>query len=410
MKPKKFDDKLLDQLLDGYDGSDPESLVGPDGLFNELRKRLIERAMDGEMTTHLGYEKGVRSEDKKDGNARNGHSSKTVKTDNGELEIEVPRDRNSDYEPAIIPKHQRHFRGFDECIVSLYSRGLTAREIQDHLKEIYKVEVSPMLISNVTDAVIEEVRTWQNRCLDSVYPIVYFDAVVVKVRHEGKVANRAIYLALAVTMEGKKEVLGMWGSSAEGAKFWLNILTELKNRGVEDIFICCVDGLSGFVPAIETVFPLAKIQLCIVHMIRNSLRFVGWKDKKSVATALKDIYRAPTAEDAHQALEAFAAEYDSRFPAISKSWKNHWEQVVPFFDYPPDIRKAIYTTNAIESLNSSFRKISRNRNLFPTEESLYKLFYLSLKNISAKWKNPIRNWTAALNRFTIEFADRMPNQ
>lgn len=323
--------------------------------------------------------------------------------------MKVPRSRKGDFDPTLVPKHQRHFDGFDDIIVSLYSRGLTTREIQDHLLEMYKVEVSPMLISNATDAVSEDLKLWQNRSLDSVYPIVYFDAIVVKIRHEGKVSNRAIYLALAVTMEGRKEVLGMWSSQNEGAKFWLGVVTELKNRGVSDILICCVDGLSGFVEAIEAVFPKAKVQLCIVHMVRNSLKFVGWKDKKEVAGELKGIYNAATSEAAKAQLECFRERYDERFPAIGKSWEAHWEQVIPFFDYPADIRKAIYTTNAIESLNSSFRKISRRRNLFPTTESLYKLFYLAIQNISKKWTLPIRDWTGALNRFTIEFGERMPN-
>ena len=339
---------------------------------------------------------------------RNGHSEKTLRSDDGKLPIKVPRDRKGEYEPTLVPKRQRHFDGFDEVIVSLYSRGLTVREIQEHLLEMYKVEVSPMLISNATEAVSEEVKQWQSRSLDRVYPIVYFDAIVVKIRHEGKVSNRAIYLALAITMEGRKEVLGMWSSQSEGAKFWLNVFTELKNRGVSDILICCVDGLSGLVEAIETVYPKTKVQLCVVHMLRNSLKYVSWKEKKQVAAELKSVYNAATAEAAKLALDRFRAKYDERFPAIGRSWEAHWENVIPFFDYPEDIRKVIYTTNAIESLKSSFRKISRNRNLFPTTESLYKLFYLAIRNISKKWTKPVRNWTAALNRFTIEFGDRIP--
>jgi len=399
-------DELLDELLIGYNG--PEDLLGPEGLFTELKKRLINRILDAELTTHLGYEKHQRPEGPP-ANARNGHSPKTLRSDNGKLPIKVPRDRNGEFEPTLIPKHQRQFDGFDDCIISLYSRGLSVREIQEHLKEIYKVEVSPELISNATEAVAEEAKAWQNRCLDAVYPIVYFDAIVVKIRHEGKVSNRAIYLALAINMEGKKEVLGMWTSQSEGAKFWLGVATELQNRGVSDIFICCVDGLSGFADALEAVFPQTRVQRCVVHMIRNSLKFVSWKDRRQVAAELKHIYRAPTAEAAKAALEAFRARYDERFPAIGKSWEANWEQIIPFFDYPEDIRKVIYTTNAIESLNSSFRKISRHRNLFPTIESLFKLFYLSLKNISRKWSQPIPNWSGALNRFTIEFGERMPN-
>ena len=402
----KIKDELLDELLANYTG--PEDLVGPEGLLSELKKRLINRVMDSELTTHLGYDKHGRPETEKT-NSRNGHSQKTVRSNDGKLAVEVPRDRNGDFEPSLIPKHQRHFDGFDDCIVSLYSRGLSVREIQEHLKEIYKVDVSPTLISNATEAVCEEVKAWQNRPLEAIYPIVYFDAIVTKVRHDGKVTNRAIYLALAVTLEGKKEVLGMWSSETEGARFWLNVATELKNRGVSDIFICCVDGLSGFAAALETVFPKTRVQRCIVHMVRNSLKFVSWKERKQVAADLKQIYKAPTAEAAKAALEGFRAEYDHRFPAIGKRWEAAWEQVIPFFDYPEDIRKVIYTTNAIESLNSSFRKISKSRNLFPSVDSLFKLYYLSLKNISKKWNRPIHNWCNALNRFTIEFEDRMPN-
>lgn len=402
----KIKEELLDQLLEGYDS--PEDLLGPEGLLTELKRRLVNKVLDSELTTHLGYEKHAKGDGTKASNTRNGHSSKKLRSDDGEMEIKVPRDRSGEFEPTLVPKHQRYFDGFDEAIVSLYSRGLTTRDIQEQLKEMYKVEVSPMLISNATSAVNEEVKTWQSRPLDAVYPIVYFDAIVAKVRHEGRVSNRAIYLALAITMEGKKEVLGMWSSQNEGAKFWLNVFTELKNRGVSDILICCVDGLSGLVDAIETVYPLAKVQLCIVHMLRNSLKFVSWKEKKEVAAELKSVYNAPTAEAAKLALDSFRERYDERFPAIGRSWESHWDNVIPFFDYPAEIRKVIYTTNAIESLNSSFRKISRNRNLFPTTESVYKLFYLAIRNISKKWTLPIRNWPAALNRFIIEFGDRIP--
>ncbi|MEX2381670.1 MAG: IS256 family transposase [Opitutales bacterium] len=405
MKPK-IKDELIDELLANYTG--PDDLVGPDGILTELKKRLINRVMDSELTTHLGYDKHERADAQK-ANSRNGHSPKSVRSTDGKISVNVPRDRDGDFEPLLIPKHQRHFDGFDSCIVSLYSRGLGVREIQEHLKEIYKVEVSATLISNATEAVCEEVKAWQNRSLDAVYPIVYFDAIVVKIRHEGKVSNRAIYLALGVNTQGHKEVLGMWSSESEGAKFWLGVATELKNRGVSDIFICCVDGLSGFGAALESVFPNTRIQRCIVHMIRNSLKFVGWKERKEVAAELKNIYKASTVAGAKMALEAFRAKYDDRFPAIGKSWEANWDQVIPFFDYPEDIRKVIYTTNAVESLNSSFRKISRHRNLFPTIDSLFKLFYLSLKNISKKWNRPIHNWSGALNRFAIEFEGRMPH-
>lgn len=404
MKPT-IKDELLDELLANY--SQPGDLLGPDGLLTELKRRLINRVLESELTTHLGYEKH-QSQPAGTPNSRNGHSSKSLRSDDGKLEIKVPRDRSGNFEPALVPKHQRHFDGFDEAIISLYSRGLGVREIQQHLLEIYKVEVSAALISNATEAVADEVKAWQNRSLDPVYPIVYFDAIVAKVRHDGKVTNRAIYLALAINLEGNKEVLGMWSSDNEGARFWLGVATELKNRGLQDIFICCVDGLGGFGPALEAVFPKCRVQRCIVHQIRNSLRFVDWKKRKAIAADLRAIYTAPTADAAATALAGFRAAHDASHPAIGKSWQAHWHELPPFFDFPPEIRKIIYTTNAIESLNSSFRKISRHRNLFPTIDSLYKLFYLSLKNISAKWTRPVHNWSGALNHFAIEFADRLP--
>jgi putative transposase len=402
---QKISDELLDELLKNY--RNPEDLTGPEGLLTQLKQRLITRVLESELTTHLGYDKHEHPPEEKP-NARNGHSNKTLRSDDGELPIKIPRDRNGDFKPRLIPKHQRHFDGFDDCIVSLYARGLGVREIQEHLKEIYKVEVSPTLISNATEAVFEDVSAWRNRCLDPVYPIVWFDAVVVKIRHEGKVTNRAVYIALAVNMEGIKEVLGMWSSENEGAGFWLNVATELKNRGLSDIFICCIDGLSGFSKALKAVFPESRVQRCVVHQIRNSLKYVNWKDRKEVAAALKVIYNAPTAEAGWTALQNFRALYDARFPSIGRSWEAAWDELSPFFDYPPEIRKIIYTTNAIESLNSSLRKISRHRNLFPSVDSVFKLFYLGLKNISRKWTQPVPNWRDALNRFAIEFADRMP--
>jgi putative transposase len=401
-------DELIDELLSNY--KNPEDLLGRDGIINELKKRLIERAMAGELTAQLGYQKHEKDPLNVRKNARNGSSKKTIRSDDLELEISVPRDRKGEYEPILIPKHERRFDGFDDVIVSLYSRGLTVRDIQDHLKQLYHVEVSHTLISTVTSEVIEELKVWQNRPLEEVYPIVYFDAIVAKIRHDGKVSKRSIYLALAITLDGQKEVLGMWSDETEGAKFWLHVLTELKNRGVNDLLICCVDGLNGFVQAIETVFPLAKVQLCIVHLIRNSLKYVGWKEKKQIAADLKSIYKASTTQAAKEALDQFARVHDKQYPAVSQIWYRHWDNIIPLFDYPQEIRKVIYTTNAIESLNSSFRKISRNRNLFPSEDALYRLFYLSLKNISKKWTMPIQNWAQALNRFTIEFADRMPKQ
>ena len=404
MKPT-IKEELLDELLANY--TQPDDLLGPDGLLTELKKRLINRVLESEMTTHLGYEKHA-SAPEGPSNSRNGHSDKTLRTDDGKLGIKVPRDRSGSFEPALVPKHQRHFDGFDDAIISLYSRGLRVRELQAHLLQIYKVEVSTQLISNATEAVVEEVKAWQSRTLDAVYPIVYFDAIVVKIRHDGRVTNRAIYLALAINMEGNKEVLGMWSSENEGSRFWLSVATELKNRGLQDIFICCVDGLSGFAGALEAVYPKCRVQRCIVHQLRNSLKFVNWKKRKAIAADLREIYTAPSVESAEAALARFRITHDAEHPAIGKSWEANWHELTPFFDFPPQIRKIIYTTNAIESLNSSFRKISRHRNLFPTVESLFKLFYLSLKNISAKWTRPVHNWSGALNHFAIEFEDRMP--
>ena len=405
MKPD-IKDELLDELLKGHSG--PADLLGPEGLFTQLKKRLINRVLESELTTHLGYDKHEKNAGSEMGNARNGHTSKTLRSDEGKLEIKVPRDRKGSFEPALVPKHERQFDGFDDAILSLYSRGLSMREIQAHLLEIYKVEVSTELISNATEAVAEEVKSWRNRTLEAVYPVVWFDAIMVKVRHEGKVANRAIYLALALNLSGKKELLGMWSSENEGARFWLQVATELKNRGVADIFICCVDGLSGFAQAWEAVYPKTRVQRCVVHLLRNSLSFVSWKERKQIADALKPVYRASTAEAARVALDEFRAKYDARYPVIGRSWEAAWEQFVPYFDYPPEIRKLIYTTNAIESLNSTLRRATRHRHPFPTLDSLYKLFYLTLKRISAKWTQAVHNWHDALNRFIIEFGDRMP--
>lgn len=398
--------ELVDRLLTDYNYKKPEDLIGENGLLKQLTKALLERALEGEMTVHLGREKhkprGVEG-----GNVRNGKSAKILKGDFGKLPIEVPRDRDSSFEPVIVPKGQTRFAGFDDKIISLYARGLTTREIQGHLEEIYGVDVSPTLISTVTDAVADEVKIWQNRPLDPVYPIVYLDAVRVKVRDCGHIINKAVYLAIGVTMEGVKEVLGMWVAENEGAKFWLQVVTELSNRGVQDIFIACVDGLKGFPEAIETVVPRAQVQLCLVHMVRNSLKYVSWKQRKEAATDLKTIYQAPTAEQAEMNLTAFEEKWDKTHPTIGKSWRGNWDRITPFFAYPPEIRKVIYTTNAIESLNMSLRKVTKNRGSFPNDEAMFKLLYLALNNIAKKWTMPIRDWKAALNRFSILFGDRM---
>jgi putative transposase len=398
-------DELLDALMKDY--KKPEDLIGENGLLKQLTKKLLERAMQAEMTEHLGYEKHAPAGNNS-GNSRNGRYKKNVKGDFGNLDVTVPRDRNSTYEPIILPKGETRFTGFDDKIISMYARGMTTRDIQGHLEEIYGVEVSPTLISQVTAAVTEEIRLWQNRPLDEVYPIIYLDAIRVKVRHDGRVINKAVYLAIAVTMNGVKEVLGMWTAETEGAKFWLQVVTELKNRGVKDIFIACVDGLKGFPEAIEAVFPHTQVQTCIVHLVRNSLNYVSWKQRKEVAEDLKTIYQAATVQEGEANLAAFAAKWDATHPTIAKSWRNNWERVIPLFSYPPDIRKAIYTTNTIESLNMSLRKVTKNRGSFPSDEAMFKLLYLALNNISKKWTMPIKNWKSALNQFTIIFENRMP--
>lgn len=400
-----IDNELIDNLLKGY--KKPEDLIGENGLLKQLTKQLLERAMSAEMTAHVGYEKHDGAGDNS-GNSRNGTSAKTIKGTFGTMPIEVPRDRNGTFEPQIIEKHQTRFTGFDENIVSLYARGLSTREIQENLKEIYQVEVSPALISNVTDAVMEEVKAWQNRQLDSVYPIVYMDAIQFKVRDNGHVKNKAVYLAIGVTMEGLKEVLGLWIAQTEGAKFWLQVVTELKNRGVSDILIACVDGLKGFPEAIESIFPQTIVQLCIVHLVRHSLNYVNWKQRKEVARHLKAIYTSATEAEAEQRLAEFSATWDGKYPMISKSWRSNWTRVIPFFAHPLEIRRVIYTTNAIESLNMSLRKVTKSRGSFPNDEAVFKLLYLALRNIAKKWTMPVHDWKAALNRFAIVYENRLP--
>jgi len=399
--------ELIDGLLADY--KRPEDLIGENGLLKQLTKMLVERALDAEMAEHLGHgrhEPVINAT----GNARNGKSKKTLKGEFGELPIDIPRDRQGSFEPQLIPKHQTRWSGFDDKILSLYARGMTVREIQSHLEEMYGTEVSPTLISSVTDAVVDEVKAWQGRALDSVYPIVYLDCIHAKVRDSGAVRAKAVYLALGIDMDGNKQVLGLWIAQTEGAKFWLQVVTELKNRGVQDIFIACVDGLKGFPEAIETVYPKTKVQLCIVHMVRHSLNYVSWKMRREVAADLKSIYACSTIEQAAAALDAFEERWGKDYPSIGQSWRRNWERITPFFDYPPEIRRVIYTTNAIESVNMSLRKITKNRGSFPSDESLIKLFYLALRNISQKWNMPIRDWKAALNRFSIEFEDRVPQQ
>ncbi len=403
-KKKDRVDKLIDELIEDRT---PEELLGESGLLKELTKRFVERALDGELTTHLGYEKGS-VDGKNTGNSRNGKSSKSIISSNGQMDIEVPRDRNGDFDPQLIKKRQRRLIGFDEKVIFLYAQGMTVREIQEHLFELYGVEVSPTLISNVTDAVLEDVVAWQNRPLDAVYPIVYLDAIHLKLRNSGRVETRAVYLALGITLDGNKDLLGLWVGESEGAKFWLNILTELQSRGVRDILIACIDGLKGFPEAIESVFPQTQVQLCIVHMIRNSLRYVGWKERKAVARDLRTIYTAATVEAAEKALEVFSNTWGERFPVIPKIWRSHWENIIPFFSYPGPIRKVIYTTNAVESINAGLKKVTKKKGAFPTPDSVRKVLYLAIQRISKKWTRPINNWPAALNYFTIVFGDRVP--
>lgn len=405
MTTDTIDNELIDNLLKNY--KKPEDLVGENGLLKQLTKQLLERAMAAEMTEHVGYDKHDAA-GHNSGNSRNGKSAKTIKGTFGELALETPRDRNGTFEPQIIEKHQTRFTGFDKNILSLYSRGLSTREIQQHLEEIYGVEVTAGLISSVTDEVIDEVKTWQNRQLDEVYPIMYLDAIQFKVRDNGHVKNKAIYLAIGVTIEGYKEVLGLWIAQTEGAKFWLQVVTELKNRGVTDIFIACVDGLKGFPEAIESVFPQTEVQLCIVHLVRHSLNYVGWKQRKEVARDLKLIYTAATDGEAEQQLAEFSLKWDAKFPMIAKSWRSNWTRVIPFFAHPPEIRKIIYTTNAIESLNMSLRKVTKARGSFPNDEAVSKLLYLALRNIAKKWTMPVHAWKDALNRFAIIYENRLP--
>jgi putative transposase len=403
MKTKDNEDTLIKELLANYKG--PEDLIGENGLLKRLTKKLVEGALGAEMTHHLGYEKHDAT-GQGTGNSRNGISPKTLKGEFGEVEIEVPRDRNGSFEPKIVAKHQRRFSGFDDKILSMYARGMSTREIQGHLSQIYQVEVSASLISEVTDAVLEEVKAWQNRPLENLYPVIFLDALMVKMRHEGRVENRAVYVVIGIDSQGQKDVLGLWTSANEGAKFWLQVLTDLRNRGVKDIFIACVDGLKGFPQAIETVFPLAQVQLCIVHLTRASLNYVNWKERKAVAADLKAIYRADTAVQAEQALQNLSEKWGARYPTIAPIWRRNWDRVIPFFAFPAEIRRIIYTTNAVESLNMSLRKIIKTRGAFPSEEAGIKLLFLALNNVIQRWET-VQHWKEAMARFTLLWEDRI---
>ena len=395
---------LIAELLKNYQS--PEDLLGENGLLKQLQKAVIEKALEAEMSHHLGYEKHD-PKGQNSGNSRNGKSKKNLRTDAGKLEIEVPRDRSSEFEPKLVPKYQRSFNGFDDKIIALYARGLSTREIQSHLEEMYQVDVSAELISHVTNAVMDEVNEWQRRPLDVLYPVVFLDALFVNVKDQGHITKKAVYLALGINTDGQKELMGLWIEKSEGAKFWLGVITELKNRGVQDIFIACVDGLKGFPEAINTVFPKTDVQLCIVHMVRNSLKFVSYKDRKAVAKDLQAVYRATTADNAEQQLKAFADKWDMKYPLISKSWQNHWDKIIPFFAYPPEIRKVVYTTNAIESLNMSLRRVLKTKASFPNDEAVKKILYLAMRNIAKKWTMPIQNWNLAMNQFAILFEERI---
>jgi putative transposase len=402
--PADLPDELIDELLAG--GRTPEEITGPDGLLQRLTKRLVERAMAAELSEHLGYERGEAPPGGV-GNARNGLTAKTIHTEHGSVRIEQPRDRKGSFEPQIVPRHQRRFEGFDDKIIAMYGRGMSVRDIQAHLRELYGVEVGHDLISRVTDAVLDDVREWQARPLEDVYPILFLDALIVKVRDGGAVRNRACYVAIGVNLEGERDVLGLWFQQAEGAKFWLAVLNELKQRGVRDVLICCVDGLKGFPEAIEAVFPHAWVQTCIVHLIRQSLRFVPDKHRRQVAKDLKPIYTAIDADAAAEALEQFEQEWTASYPMIGKTWREAWEHVIPFLAFPTDVRRVVYTTNTIEALHRQIRKTIKTRGHFPTEEAARKLIYLSIINAQKSWRQTY-NWTSALLAFKIHFGDRLP--
>lgn len=393
-------DELIDELLSGQD---PATVMRQDGLLGELKQALLNRLMAAEFDHHLVAEKAAGAGP----NHRNGSTRKRVLTDDGHVEVTIPRDREARFDPVLIGKYQRRLPGFDDKVISLYARGLSTREIQGHLREIYGAEVSPDLISTVTDAVTAEAAEWQSRPLDPLYPLVFFDAIRVKVRDEGTVRNKAVYLALGVSADGRKDVLGLWVEQTEGAKFWLRIVNELRNRGVNDILIAVVDGLKGFPEAINAAFPQTQVQTCIVHLLRTSLAFVSYADRREVVAALKPIYTAATAAAALEALDGFeTGPWGRKYPAIAPAWRRQWEQVIPFFAYPPEVRRIIYTTNAIESLNSKLRSAVRGRGHFPSDEAAIKLMYLVLRQVSQGWKMPQREWTAATTQFAILFGDR----
>jgi len=396
--------ELIEELLKSV--AKPEDLLGPGGMLHRLKGALMERMLEAEMSAHLGYEPNE-AEGRGSGNSRNGHSAKTVQTETGPVEIRVPRDRKGSFEPQVVPKHRRRLEGFDDKVLALYARGMSTRDIQGHLRELYGTDVSTDLISRVTDAVSDEVKDWQLRPLEAVYPIVYLDALFVSVRDGGTVAKKAVYIALGMGLDGTREVLGFWIEATESARMWLSILTDLKNRGVEDIFFVCCDGLTGLPQAIETAFPKAVVQTCIVHMIRASLRHVAWGDRKAVVTSLKPIYAAETEEAAQRALATFEERWRPKYPAIGKQWRTRWNEIVPFLAYPAEVRRALYTTNIIESLNAQLRKVLRPKGHFPTYEAVTKILFLALRRAKLNWKSPIF-WRQTLAHFSVMFGDRYP--
>lgn len=395
--------EIINELLVG--ANTKEDLFGAEGLLKQLSKQLIEGMLESEMTHYLGYDKNSK-DGNNTGNSRNGKGCKKIKTGSGELDIEVPRDRNSQFEPQLIEKRKSRLAGLDDQVLQLYARGMTVRDIQSFLKDLYGTEISRDLISTITDGILDEVNSWRNRPLDRLYPIVYIDGFVSKCRLDGHVANRTVYVVYGIDQEGYKDVLGLYLGEKEGAKYWLSVLTELKNRGLQDIFLICADGLKGLPESIEASFPKAVFQTCVVHMIRHSLKYVPHKEKKAVASDLKKVYQADTLTLAEEALDEFELVWGEKYPAIIKSWRNNWENIIPFFDFPKDIRRVIYTTNIIESLNRTLRKSVKTRGHFPTEDSLMKVLYLAIKGVSKKWTMPLRNWTEAMNQFSIVFGDR----
>ncbi len=395
---------VLDNLLQQWGG--PGGLLGNDGLLKAMTAALVERAMEAELTYHLDYEPGETPPEGQT-NRRNGRTSKTLRTGRGPVEVNVPRDREGSFEPLLVPKHQRHFDGFDDKILSMYARGMSTRDIQAHLKEIYGTDVSPDLVTRVTDAIVDDMKAWQARDLEPVYPIVYLDALVTKIRDKGVVENKSVYLAVGVTPDGVKDVLGMWIQSTEGAKFWLSILNELKQRGIRDILILCADGLTGMPQAVEAAFPKTIFQTCIVHMIRSSTRYVPWKERRSVCAELRKIYTAANEEDARRALDAFEKIYGKRYPMIAPAWRTRWEEITPFLAFPPEIRRATYTTNAIEALNRHLRKTLKTKGHMPTEEAALKLIFMSMKN-ARRWMRPAPGWQQAMLQFVIYFEGRFP--